>query len=195
MKVINNEGEIEQFEPKRIKNKIIQETNLSEREAEKIKNTVVKLIHKTYKEDINTTTIRSLVNAQLVKRGLLDEESKSRKLGLSVDEFENLISVHCKDNANIQHGAPHRTAGIKVFRCGHKIHMIPLKHLHHLGKIQHASADTVKLVNNDFADFSALNICQHSLKIRSVGVLAAESVILIDSKVLSPCFVSTHLDL
>ena len=101
MKVINNEGEIEQFEPKRIKNKIIQETNLSEKEAEKIKNTVVKLIHKTYKEDINTTTIRSLVNAQLVKRGLLDEESKSRKLGLSVDEFENLISVHCKDNANI----------------------------------------------------------------------------------------------
>ena len=100
-----------------------------------------------------------------------------------------------KDNANIQHGAPHRTAGIKVFRCGHKIHMIPLKHLHHLGKIQHASADTVKLVNNDFADFSALNICQHSLKIRSVGVLAAESVILIDSKVLSTCFVSTHLDL
>lgn len=101
MKVQNNSGEIEDFQPIRIKNKIISETGLNEEEAEKIKNTVVKLIHKTYKEDINTTTIRSLVNAQLVKRGLLDEESKSRKLGLSVDEFENLISVHCKDNANI----------------------------------------------------------------------------------------------
>ena len=73
MKVQNNFGEIEQFKPILIKNKIIAETGLNEEEADKIKESVVKLIHKQFKEEITTSTIRSLINAQLVKRGLLKE--------------------------------------------------------------------------------------------------------------------------
>ena len=37
MKVLNNEGEIEDFQPIRIKNKLLEETDLSEEEAERIR--------------------------------------------------------------------------------------------------------------------------------------------------------------
>ena len=40
MKVLNNDGEIEDFQPIRIKNKLLEETDLSEEEAERIKNNV-----------------------------------------------------------------------------------------------------------------------------------------------------------
>ena len=59
MKVQNNFGEIEQFKPILIKNKIIAETGLNEEEADKIKESVVKLIHKQFKEEITTSTIRN----------------------------------------------------------------------------------------------------------------------------------------
>ena len=101
MKVQNNFGEIEQFKPILIKNKIIAETGLNEEEADKIKESVVKLIHKQFKEEITTSTIRSLINAQLVKRGLLKEEIMSRKIGMSVADYEDLMENGCKDNANM----------------------------------------------------------------------------------------------
>ena len=101
MKVQNNFGEIEQFKPILIKNKIISETGLNEEEADKIKESVVKLIHKQFKEEITTSTIRSLINAQLVKRGLLKEEIMSRKIGMSVADYEDLMENGCKDNANM----------------------------------------------------------------------------------------------
>ena len=61
MKVLNNDGEVEDFQPIRIKNKIIAETGLNEEEADKIKESVVKLIHKQFKEEITTSTIRSMM--------------------------------------------------------------------------------------------------------------------------------------
>ena len=74
MKVLNNDGEVEQFQPIRIKNKLLEETDLSEVEAEKIKNNVVSLIHKKYDDEISTSTIRSLITNQLVKKGYIVEE-------------------------------------------------------------------------------------------------------------------------
>ena len=101
MKVLANNGEIEDFQPKRIKNKLLEETDLSEEECERIKNTVVFLIHKNYKEEISTSTVRSILNSQLVKRGYVAEEENTRKLGMSVTDFEALLNDGCKDNANI----------------------------------------------------------------------------------------------
>ena len=105
MKVLNNDGEIEDFQPKRIKQKIIEETNLSEAEAERIKNNVVKLIHHKFNEEISTSTIRSIINSQLIKKGFVAEEEASRKLGMSVHDFEELIKKGCRDNANIDYSA------------------------------------------------------------------------------------------
>ena len=101
MKVLNNTGEITDFQPKRIKAKLLEETDLTESEAERIKNNVVKLIHQKYDEEISTSTIRSLLNNQLIKKGYVEEEEKTRKLGMSIADFEELVSQGCKDNANI----------------------------------------------------------------------------------------------
>ena len=103
MKVLNNDGEIEDFQPIRIKNKLLEETDLSNEEAERIKNNVVKLIHQKYEEEISTSTIRSLITNQPVKKGYVAEEEGTRKLGMSVKDFEALVTKGCKDNANIQY--------------------------------------------------------------------------------------------
>ena len=99
--VLNSEGEIEQFDSKRIRSKIIEETELDKEEVNKITQSVLNIIKKNYEKEISTSTIRSLINNQLIKRGLLDEEEKSRKLGMSVKDFEDLLVNGCKDNANI----------------------------------------------------------------------------------------------
>lgn len=103
LKVLQVTGEIEDFKPIRIKNKIIAETGLSEDEAERIKNSVVSLIHKRYTEEVDTSTIRSLINNQLVKRGFIEEEDLSKKLGMSVSDITNLIENGNQDNANIMY--------------------------------------------------------------------------------------------
>ena len=99
--MLNNNGEIEDFQPRRIKQKLLEETDLSIEEVEKIQRNVVNLIHQKYEEEISTSTIRSLISNQLIKKGMVREEEKTRKLGMSVQDFEDLITNGCKDNANI----------------------------------------------------------------------------------------------
>ena len=101
MKVLNNSGEIEDFQPKRIKAKLLEETDLSIEEVEKIQRNVVRIIHKRFKEEISTNTIRALIDTQLINKGYVAEEEKTRKLGPSVSEIDHLIEFGCKDNANI----------------------------------------------------------------------------------------------
>ena len=101
MNVLNNTGEVEPFQPVRIKKKILEETDLTDQEAERIKNNVVKLIHQKYTDEISTSTIRSLISNQLIKKGYVAEEENTRKLGMSVSDITELINNGCKDNANI----------------------------------------------------------------------------------------------
>ncbi len=102
--VINKIGEVESFQPKRITYKIMSETGLSKEEAQKIQHNVIYNLRNNYdNNDISTSTIRSLINQQLIKKGYLEEEKKSRKLGMSVAEVKNLIKNGCKDNANISY--------------------------------------------------------------------------------------------
>lgn len=103
MKVVNIHGEIEQFKPLKIKNKIMWETDLDENEAQLITESVTRSLKKQFKNDdeISTATIRALINSQMLKRGLLSAEEDSRKLGLSKADFEDLLENGCKDNANI----------------------------------------------------------------------------------------------
>ena len=105
MEVIANNGSKEKFKPSRITNKLIGETDLPYDEAERITRSVSRLLHEQYDNgvEIYTSTIRALVNNQLVKRGYTDAEKDSRKLGMSVSDFKALIEQGCKDNANIQY--------------------------------------------------------------------------------------------
>lgn len=100
--VMNKYGELEPFQPKRITYKIMEETDLSKDEANKIQHNVIHFLKNNYTEsDISTSTIRSLINQQLINKGYIEEEKKSRKLGMSVSDFENLLTNGNKDNANI----------------------------------------------------------------------------------------------
>lgn len=101
MYVIDNENQKTIFKPSIIKHKIINETGLDEETAQKITLSVTKAIKDNFVNEISTGTIRSLINAQLIKRGFIEEEGKSRKLGMSVSDYEYLLENGCKDNANI----------------------------------------------------------------------------------------------
>lgn len=101
MYVIDNENQKTIFKPSIIKHKIINETGLDEEIAQKITLSVTKAIKDNFVNEISTGTIRSLINAQLIKRGFIEEEGKSRKLGMSVSDYEYLLENGCKDNANI----------------------------------------------------------------------------------------------
>lgn len=101
--VVDNENNKTKFKPKKIRDKIMEETGLDVLVATNITRQVVGTIKKNYQDEISTSTIRSLINAQLVKRGLTSEELKSRKLGMSVADYEDLIQNGCNDNANISY--------------------------------------------------------------------------------------------
>ena len=101
--VVDNENNKTKFKPKKIRDKIMEETGLDVLIATNITRQVVGTIKKNYQDEISTSTIRSLINAQLVKRGLTSEELKSRKLGMSVADYEDLIQNGCNDNANISY--------------------------------------------------------------------------------------------
>lgn len=101
MNVLNNNGETEPFNSKRIRQKILEETELDKDEVNKITRSVLNTIKENYTDEVSTSTIRALINQQLIKRGLTTEEEKSRKLGMSVQDFEDLLVNGCNDNANI----------------------------------------------------------------------------------------------
>jgi len=101
--VLHSDGTIEAFKPRLIKEQLLSETDISEEEAEKIKIRVAKKINGLNINEISTSTIRAEVSAQLTSRGLFKAEEESRKLGMSVKEYEDLTENGCRDNANIDY--------------------------------------------------------------------------------------------
>ena len=100
-KVLHSDGYLEPFRPRFIKEQLLRETDISVEDADRIKRRVTEKINSLDINEISTSTIRAEVSAQLTSRGLLKEERDSRKLGMSVKEFEDLLQNGCKDNANI----------------------------------------------------------------------------------------------
>ena len=69
MNVLNKDGETEPFNSKRIRQKILEETELDKEEVNKITRSVLNTIKENYTDEISTSTIRALINQQLIKRG------------------------------------------------------------------------------------------------------------------------------
>ena len=106
IKVLHTNGEIEDFKPRLIGQTIIKETGINEEIANRIQSRITSKINKLKKEgltEISTGTIRSEVSSQLLKEREFGAEKKNRKLGMSVQEFEDLMTYGCKDNANISY--------------------------------------------------------------------------------------------
>ena len=102
-KVLHSDGSVDSFKPRIIKEQLLLETDISEDIAEKIKVRVTEKIRKMDVDEISTSTIRAEISAQLTSRGLFEAEEDSRKLGMSVKEFEDLTEFGCRDNANIDY--------------------------------------------------------------------------------------------
>ena len=102
-KVLHSDGTLEPFKPRFIKEQLLRETDVSEEQAEKIKVRVNEKIKKMEIDEISTAIIRAGVSAQLTNRGLFEAEEDSRKLGMSVKEYEELTNNGCRDNANIDY--------------------------------------------------------------------------------------------
>ena len=102
-KVLHSDGSLEPFKPRLIKEQLLQETDIDEELADKIKIRVTEKIKKLAIEEISTAIIRAEVSAQLTNRGLFEAEEDSRKLGMSVKEYEDLTNNGCRDNANIDY--------------------------------------------------------------------------------------------
>ena len=103
--VVRSNGEKERWQPDKIKQTIINETNVDEELASRIKNRIQRKIYKLQKEEglteISTSDLRAEVSSQLFKEGKFEAVEQSRKLGMSVTEFEDLMNNGCNDNANI----------------------------------------------------------------------------------------------
>ena len=102
-KVLHSDGTLESFKPRFIEEQLLKETDISEEEARKIKIRVAEKIKKLDLDELSTSTIRAEVSAQLTNRGLFEAEEESRKLGMSVKEYEDLTNNGCRDNANIDY--------------------------------------------------------------------------------------------
>ena len=106
IKVLHTNGEIEDFKPRLIGQTIIKETGIDEEKANRIQSRITSKINKLKKDgltEISTGTIRAEVSSQLLKEREFEAEGKNRKLGMSMQEFEDLMAYGCKDNANISY--------------------------------------------------------------------------------------------
>ena len=102
-KVLHSDGSLEPFKPRFIEEQLLRETDISEEEARKIKIRVNEKVKKMDIDEVSTAILRAEVSAQLTNRGLFEAEEDSRKLGMSVKEYEDLTNNGCKDNANIDY--------------------------------------------------------------------------------------------
>ena len=73
----------------------------------------------------------------------------------------------------------HRCRSIKFLCRRDKFHLILLKQIHHIGKIQNRTADPVQLIHDHFLHFPSADICQKLLKLWSDCILAAVTLILV----------------
>ena len=103
--IINNDGTKEEWQPDKIRQTIINETDIDEELATKIKERIRIKILKLRKEkklkEISKADIRAEVSSQLFKEGQFEAAEQNRRLGMSVAEFEHLMNNGCNDNANI----------------------------------------------------------------------------------------------
>ena len=103
--VINSQGEREKWQPDKIRQTIINETNIDDELASKIKQRIQRKVNKLRIEkgltEIQKADIRAEVSSQLLKEGQFDAVGENRILGMSLKEYMDLLRNGCKDNANI----------------------------------------------------------------------------------------------
>lgn len=103
--VIHNDGSKDTFKPRMISQTIIDETGVEQDLAERIQDRIAKKLYKLRQNEglveISTSDLRAEVSSQLLKEGEFKAVEQNRVLGMTVTEFEHLMTEGCNDNANI----------------------------------------------------------------------------------------------
>lgn len=106
--VIDKNNESSNFEPKRIFNALIRETDIDKEYAKKITKRVARKVNQLKKNganEVSTNQIRSLVNASLLKDGALEEEKKHERIGISIADVKRELEDGNRSNSNISKSA------------------------------------------------------------------------------------------
>ena len=104
--VLHSDGTKEKFKPRLISETIIRETDVDEDIANKIQRRIshrISVLKQDGVTEISTSDLRAEVSSQLLKEGEIDALERNRVLGMTVNEFEELMNNGCKDNANISY--------------------------------------------------------------------------------------------
>lgn len=104
--VLHSDGTKEKFKPRLISETIIRETDVDEDIANKIQRRIshrISVLKQDGVTEISTSDLRAEVSSQLLKEGEIDALERNRVLGMTVNEFEELMNNGCKDNANINY--------------------------------------------------------------------------------------------
>lgn len=102
--VVHSDGQREDFKPRKIRQAIEEETGITGKLPLRIQKRIAKKFYKLREDglhEVSTSQIRAEVSSQLLKEREFEAEEQTRKLGMSVGEFEDLLENGCKDNANI----------------------------------------------------------------------------------------------
>ncbi|MBW9221531.1 anaerobic ribonucleoside-triphosphate reductase [Methanothermococcus sp. SCGC AD-155-C09] len=103
LKVRTSKNEFKPFDKNRIVVKLMDETGLDKKTAERIGNEIEKSIKKLNLKYITAPMIRELVNAKLIEYGLEEFRVKHTRLGIPIYDIKKLINQGSKENANLMH--------------------------------------------------------------------------------------------
>ena len=80
-------------------------------------------------------------------------------------------------DTDIQHGPAHRGRGVELLCGGNKLHIVFLKQLHHVRKVQNGAAYSVQLIDNYPAYLAFAYLAKELLKFGPVGILAGITLV------------------
>lgn len=90
---------------------------------------------------------------------------------------------------------PIESGGVELFRRGNELHVIPLKHLNHIRKVQNGTADTIELVYDHLCDPTLFHIPDKLLKHRPICIFPAVAFVCVLFTITGFQFVFAKLDL
>ena len=98
-------------------------------------------------------------------------------------------------DTDIQHGPAHRGRGVELFCGGNKFHIIFLKQLHHVRKVQNGAAYSVQLIDNYPAYLAFAYLAKELLKLGPVRVLTGIALVFENPATASLQLILAEIDL
>ena len=102
MKIRTSQDTIEEYNPSKITNSLIDEVGLEQQTANRITKQVNNELESLTLDTVTSILIRELVNSKLVENGLSEFVDTYARVGMPVKEIENLINEGNRSNANMQ---------------------------------------------------------------------------------------------